>query len=347
MDKKDKQRQSSSSSSSSSFPSSSIPSSEERSTTPVGTTAASVSSTTTIGGGILSSSSSSSLQPPRYQRPPKAEIDYASALPDEMLVRILLFLDIDSGVTSTLTSTRWRPLFTERVCQAHCERVYLDQSRTKRLNPARFNGSWKKMLFTRPRVRTNGLYFLLSSYIKKPMKDMWTEITPGSILEVKYYRYLRFLPNGRLVYALLYLPPSEAVRLFKDWGSAHPSSFMSSSSSLPSSSSAACVRAQVERREGGREGGVTTSNKKKELSEGVYWTHKKEIYCQIRTSYSLINFRLEIGERGAGREGGRGGKFTELAMEEHSSVPYNDPTATPVAHKPAYAPFMFHRVSMW
>ena len=96
---------------------------------------------------------------------------------------------------------------------------------------------------------------------------------------------------------------------------------------------------------------MTTSNKKKELSEGVFWTHKGEVHCQIRTSYSLINFRLEIGERGGAREGtregGEGGKFTELTMEEHSSVPYNDPTATPVPHKPAYAPFVFHKVPMW
>jgi hypothetical protein len=36
-----------------------------------------------------------------------------------------------------------------------------------------------------------------------------------TLLQVKYYRYLRFLPNGRLVYALLYIPPHEAVRVFK------------------------------------------------------------------------------------------------------------------------------------
>src|SRR6056297_906216 len=44
------------------------------------------------------------------------------------------------------------------------------QAHVKRLNPARFQGSWKAMLQTRPRVRTNGFYFLLSSYIKKPIK---------------------------------------------------------------------------------------------------------------------------------------------------------------------------------
>jgi len=92
---------------------------------------------------------------------------------------------------------------------------------------------------------------------------------------------------------------------------------------------------------------TSSSNKKKELNEGVFWTHKGEVHCQVRTSYSLINFRLEIGGREGGREGGRGGVFTELVMEEHSSVPFNDPTATPIPHKPAYAPFVFHKVPMW
>jgi hypothetical protein len=88
---------------------------------------------------------------------------------------------------------------------------------------------------------------------------------------------------------------------------------------------------------------MTANSKKKELNEGVFWTHKGEVHCQVRTSYSLINFRLEIG----GREGGRSGVFTELVMEEHSSVAYNDPTATPIPHKPAYAPFVFHKVPVW
>ena len=153
-----------------------------------------------------SSSSSSSHSVPRYHRPPKGETDYASAMPDEMLRRCLLFVNIDDGVrvlpflshpnhpptqpnptqlnptppthppallpqvAASMSSQRWATLFNERVCQAHCERIYLDQGKSKRLNPARFNNSWKKMLTTRPRVRTNGLFYLRSSYIKKPTK---------------------------------------------------------------------------------------------------------------------------------------------------------------------------------
>jgi hypothetical protein len=71
------------------------------------------------------------------------------------------------------------------VAQTHCERIYLDQAHAKVLQPARFQSSYVRMLALRPRVRMNGLYVLLSSYIKKPVRDMFTEIKAGTILEVR------------------------------------------------------------------------------------------------------------------------------------------------------------------
>jgi hypothetical protein len=59
--------------------------------------------------------------------------------------------------------------------------VYLDQCQMKLLNLKKF-GNWKTMLATRPRLRTAGCYCLLSTYIKKPVKDMFTEVPPGTIL---------------------------------------------------------------------------------------------------------------------------------------------------------------------
>jgi hypothetical protein len=49
-------------------------------------------------------------------------------------------------------------------------------------------------------------------------QDMWTEITPGTILEVKYFRYFRFLPQGRLLYMLTHASPPDAIRMFKVGG---------------------------------------------------------------------------------------------------------------------------------
>lgn len=73
----------------------------------------------------------------------------------------------------------------QQLAQQHCERIYLDQAHAKVLNPARFQSSYKNMLRFRPRCRINGLYFLMASYIKRPTRDMWTELKPGTILEVR------------------------------------------------------------------------------------------------------------------------------------------------------------------
>jgi len=118
-------------------------------------------------------------------RPPRGETDHASAMPDEMLLRALSYLDLDSSVHASLVAPRWAGLFNETIAQAHCERIYLDQAHAKVLNPGRFHGSYKQMLRHRPRVRMTGFYVLKSSYIKRPVRDMWTELKPGTILEVR------------------------------------------------------------------------------------------------------------------------------------------------------------------
>ena len=164
---------------------------------------------------------------------------------------------------------------------------------------------------------------------------MWTEIKSGTILEVKYYRYLRFLPNGRLLYALLSLPPTDTLKLFTDYLATHPN---------PPSPLHTHTH---------------TQNKTKEISEGRFYIHKGECICEIRTSYSLIHFRLELQdtishsyvqthshlhfqERG-------GGKFTQLVMKEHTSVSLTDPSGnnTQIPHKVAYDPFVFWKCASW
>lgn len=195
-------------------------------------------------------------------------------------------------------------------------------------------------------------------------QDMWTEITPGTILEVRYYRYLRFLPGGRLVYALLYLPPPEAVSLFKEY-EAHVSNLPPSTLTSTSSSSALRGWGPPRRdriRENGRTASINTTgnppisanSKKKELNEGLFWIHKGSVICEIQTPYSRIHFQFKISAREGGLEGGREGgheggrgNFTALMMEEHTSVALNDSTGTPIPHKPAYAPLLFYKVPVW
>lgn len=114
----------------------------------------------------------------------------------------------------------------------------------------------------------------------------------------------------------------------------------------------------------------------KELSEGQYYVHKGEVVCEVRTHYAIINFKLELQVRacllclicglfvwddsmGSGwrthsnhfihhsmRQDGARGKFTQLYMKEHSSLPYKDPTGVPVPHKVPYNNFTFYRCTI-
>ncbi len=44
---------------------------------------------------------------------------------------------------------------------------------------------------------------------------MWSNVTPGTLLEVKYYRVLRFFDDGRVLYSLCYVNPEQMMRMLK------------------------------------------------------------------------------------------------------------------------------------
>ena len=135
--------------------------------------------------------------------------------PEELSHRILTYLDVDAYGIMALVSPHWKAFTrTEAVYKKLCERCYLNQSRRKALHVSRFGGSYRKMLETRPRVRTGGFYVLKYSKVKKIQRDMWTEIPVGAILESVYYRYMYFREDGRVLYALTSAPPHEMLPRF-------------------------------------------------------------------------------------------------------------------------------------
>ena len=135
--------------------------------------------------------------------------------PEELSHRILTYLDIDAYGIMALVTPHWKAFTrTEAVYKKLCERCYLNQSRRKALHVSRFGGSYRKMLETRPRVRTSGVYVLKYSKVKKIQRDMWTEIPVGAILESVYYRYMYFKEDGRVLYALTSAPPHEMLPRF-------------------------------------------------------------------------------------------------------------------------------------
>ena len=133
-------------------------------------------------------------------------------LPDELMHKIMKFLDVHVYATCALVSPAWESFTrTEFAYKVICERLYLNQSKRKILNLHRWK-SYHNMLLNRPRVQTGGgVYVLKYSQVKQIQRDMWTEVPLGAILETVYYRYLHFCENGTVMYALTPLGPHEMI----------------------------------------------------------------------------------------------------------------------------------------
>eukprot|EP00548_Thalassiothrix_antarctica_P001216 CAMPEP_0194141802 /NCGR_PEP_ID=MMETSP0152-20130528/11177_1 /TAXON_ID=1049557 /ORGANISM="Thalassiothrix antarctica, Strain L6-D1" /LENGTH=371 /DNA_ID=CAMNT_0038840545 /DNA_START=20 /DNA_END=1135 /DNA_ORIENTATION=+ len=133
-------------------------------------------------------------------------------LPEELVHGVFSWLPVDAYATLALVSPHWKHLTrTEAVYHMLCRRIYLNQAKRRTMNVSHFGGSYLNMLYNRPRVRT-GLYVMKFSEVKKIQRDMWCEIPVGAILENVYYRYILFLENGTVLYALVSAAPHEMVR---------------------------------------------------------------------------------------------------------------------------------------
>lgn len=146
-------------------------------------------------------------------------------LPEEMLHRIFEWLPVDTYATLALVSPHWKSFTrTETVYKKLCERLYLNQSKRRALHVGRFGNSYRTMLERRPRVRAGGgIYVMKYQRVKPIQRDMWTEIPVGAILEMTYYRYIYFLEDGRVLYALTPSPPHEMFKRFRKVCLAHGS----------------------------------------------------------------------------------------------------------------------------
>jgi F-box protein 9 len=76
----------------------------------------------------------------------------------------------------------------------------------------RFRGSYRRMFFARPRLRTEGLYVSRNTYIKPGITD-WENVKPVHL--VCYYRYFRFFNNGEFMSKTSPERLSKVFKLFK------------------------------------------------------------------------------------------------------------------------------------
>lgn len=142
-----------------------------------------------------------------------------------LLVDILKYLDEDSIGHSLSTCKRLHHVgHTDEIFETLCRRIFPAQNpkvavaaAADRFALRRFR-TWFDMFTHRPRVRYNGFYWLRISYYKKPELNMWTEITPGTILQVIYYRYFSFQRDGSVLYGMLFKAPHEATNVLKGLG---------------------------------------------------------------------------------------------------------------------------------
>ena len=107
-------------------------------------------------------------------------------LHDELIHQIFAWLPVDTYATLALVSPHWKHLTrTETVYKRLCERLYLNQSKRRQLHVSRFGGSYRTMLEERPRVRAaGGCYVLKYAQVKQIQRDMWTEVSQRSYLEI-------------------------------------------------------------------------------------------------------------------------------------------------------------------
>lgn len=201
-------------------------------------------------------------------------------LPEHLLTQLILFLDEDTIGSCICTCKHWNQVLNDdsvykelccRIfpiqCRKSAQRAHLQLRRCK---------TWFEMLCRRPHVRYNGLYWLRISYYKKPEWNMWTpEITPGSVLQVVYYRYFYFQRDGTLLYAMLFKPPKEVINIFKKRGI--------------------------------------------KVHKGEFHVERNRVLITVNTPDSVVEFRLQIGTKGRGRN-------VSLKLLEHYS--FSEPDRT-------------------
>lgn len=137
---------------------------------------------------------------------------------EHVLLDILRFLDEDSVGSVICSCKRLQHVgLSDALFESICRRIFPVQCprvaaavAADRFSLRKFR-TWFDMFLERPRVRHNGFYYLRISYYKKPELNMWSEIPPGTILQVIYYRYFSFQRDGSVLYGMLFKPPHQAT----------------------------------------------------------------------------------------------------------------------------------------
>lgn len=115
---------------------------------------------------------------------PKLQSIWVHFLPDIAEIVMEYLDEIDTCGYLNAICKEWTIKATERTYSRLCHRVYLQQTLRGALNVQHWGGLWRTMLANRPRLRTNGIYWLRTSRWKKPHNDMFWEEKISQFIEV-------------------------------------------------------------------------------------------------------------------------------------------------------------------
>ena len=135
---------------------------------------------------------------------------------DDIFSTVFSFIDGHSAALLCCVCQSFNSLLQDPIVWQHCAAHYWGDPAHSASLLGRYSGSWKQMVIDRPHARLDGIYVLETKYWK-PGGERFGE-KQQRIIEVTYYRYLHFHPQGRLYYALLNTPPS----LFHPLPTSHP-----------------------------------------------------------------------------------------------------------------------------
>ncbi|XP_020246524.1 F-box protein 7 isoform X2 [Asparagus officinalis] len=134
------------------------------------------------------------------------------SLPDELIYEVFARADPYSLGRAACVCRKWRyTIRNPSLWQNACLRAWQlsGASENYKIVTSMYDCSWRKMWTHRPRVRFDGLYVSRNTYVRVGVAE-WKVTNPVHL--VCYYRYIRFYPNGRLLYKVSSQRVKEAAK---------------------------------------------------------------------------------------------------------------------------------------
>ncbi|CAN0893375.1 F-box protein 7 [Linum grandiflorum] len=122
------------------------------------------------------------------------------SLPDELLFEVFARMNPYDLGRAACACRKWRyairsPVLWRNACLKAWQLFGVVEN--YKLLQSKYESSWRKMWFLRPRIRSDGLYVSRNTYIRAGVRE-WSVTNPVHL--VCYFRYMRLFPSGRFLY---------------------------------------------------------------------------------------------------------------------------------------------------